>query len=237
MKGSRRALASERIALRLLEEMGYTTIETHKKIVINGVEVSEVDAIVKDRNGDIYAVEIKSGRIDVQGIRQAYTNALLVNAKPMVVGRGFSDDAARELAENLGVKVIELEDLFLVDPAELELLIYKTAAEAVAEVIHLLFNPRIPVKPGELQILAALSSSGSLHEAAESLNKDIEEIVAVVRRLKELTPIARTGYAGIQLVSRLLLIKAQLQSLLDEARRLTLRLDEALSKLEEALRY
>jgi len=46
----------------------------------------------------------------VSGVRWAYTDAKLINARPLVLARGFSDDSSRALAEELGVRVIELEE-------------------------------------------------------------------------------------------------------------------------------
>ena len=90
ISSSRRWRSSERIALGFLEEMGYRIIETRKRIKIHGIEVSEIDAIVEDEDGNRYGVEIKAGRIDVTGIRQAYVNAIIASVKPMVIAKAVS---------------------------------------------------------------------------------------------------------------------------------------------------
>jgi Predicted endonuclease (RecB family) len=66
-----------------------------------------------------YSVRLRPGKIDVSGVRQAYTNAKLINARPLVLARGFSNDSSRALAEELGVRVIELEEAVVLKPDEL----------------------------------------------------------------------------------------------------------------------
>lgn len=83
--------------------MGYRVVETRKKVMLNGVEVGEIDAVVVDEANTLWGVEIKAGRIDVTGIRQAYVNALVAGVKPMVVCKGFADD----LLKSLGIERLE----------------------------------------------------------------------------------------------------------------------------------
>ncbi|MCC6053108.1 MAG: recombinase RecB, partial [Desulfurococcaceae archaeon] len=63
LSSKRRGLASERIAIGVLEDMGFRIVETGKKIVINNTEIGEIDAIVEDQSGEKYAVEVKAGRL------------------------------------------------------------------------------------------------------------------------------------------------------------------------------
>jgi predicted RecB family endonuclease len=74
------------------------------------VEVGEVDILAVDGDGNTYAVEVKAGKIDISGIRQAYINAKLIGAKPLVIARGYAEEGARELARELGVEVVLLPD-------------------------------------------------------------------------------------------------------------------------------
>jgi len=107
----------------LLEELGFKVLETRHRVIVNGVEIGEVDVVAEDGEGTRWAVEVKAGKLDVNGIRQAYVNAVVLGLKPMVVCKGFADDAARQLAELLGVRVIQLSDVFLVEDEELELVV------------------------------------------------------------------------------------------------------------------
>lgn len=98
----------------LLPALGLTAKATRFKIYRDNAEVGEVDILAVDDKGETYAIEVKAGRVDISGIRQAYVNASLLGARPMVVARGYADEGARALARELGVEVVLLPDyLFL----------------------------------------------------------------------------------------------------------------------------
>jgi len=225
-KGKRRWLASERIAFRLLEERGYEVLETHRKVVIEGVEVGEVDAIARGPDGSLYAVEVKAGRLDVHGVRQAYANAVVLGYKPLVVCKGFADDAAQKLAERLGVEVIELEDVFLVDAEELEDIVRGAAVEAVADVASLLLEPpRIP--PGLLEAVKAIAGSSSPLDAARRSGRSLREVAEAAKLLKERSLLARkAGWRGVALAASLTLTGLRLAALLGTLRDAAERLAE-----------
>jgi len=100
----------ERFILDLLPALGLFPKASRYRIYRNGVEVGEIDILAVDRNGNTYAVEVKAGKIDISGVRQAYTNAKLIGAKPLVIARGYAEEGARELAIELGVEVVLLPD-------------------------------------------------------------------------------------------------------------------------------
>ncbi len=215
LSGKRRWYASERIAFRLLEEMGYRIIETHKRIIVDGVDVGEVDAIAIGPDNNYYAVEVKAGRLDVHGVRQVFSNAVLLNMKPLAVCKGFADDAAKKTAEKLGVKVIELSDAFLVDAEELEEIVYGAALEAFSESIRILLDPSIRVLPEQVDYLKAIARSHSIRDAALYLRKDVKDLVPVLSWLRTLSPLARRGgYKSLQLVAMLILLRLRLQGLI-----------------------
>ncbi len=217
-----RWLASERIALKLLEDEGYTILETHKKIVIDGVEVSEVDALVRGPDGSLYAVEVKAGKLDVTGVRQAYTNALLLNAKPLVVCRGYADDAARTLADKLGVRVIVLSDMFLADLDELELVVREALDDVLGMYLEALLSPEIHVKPQDAETIIHLSRSSSLEEFAKRLGATIDEAAKKLAELKKRYTVFRRarGFMGMARIARLLVLRMRVEALIDSITRL-----------------
>jgi len=109
----------ETFVLDVLPALGLTPLAHRHKILRDGVELGEVDVLAEDAAGRRYAVEIKAGKVDVSGIRQAYINAKLLDAKPMVVCRGYSDESAQKLAEELGVEVVTLPDYVFLSIDEL----------------------------------------------------------------------------------------------------------------------
>ena len=68
----------ERYILDLLPALGLFPKASRYRIYRNGVEVGEIDILAVDGNGNTYAVEVKAGKIDISGVRQAYTNAKLI---------------------------------------------------------------------------------------------------------------------------------------------------------------
>ncbi len=210
---------SEKIALQILESLGYNVIDTHYKITITGIEIAEIDAIAVDKNtGDKYAVEIKAGRIDVNGIRQAFVNAMLVEAKPLIVCRGYADEAARILAEKLNIKVIELSDQFLVDADELENIVKTAIDEVIEKYIDLLFEPTRKLKPQYYEIVKAVAYSRNIVEASEKLGLNIKDLVKKINELKENNIIPRNlkTYKEVKRYLKIQLLKQKYTALLSE---------------------
>ncbi len=183
ISGQRKWRSSERIALSLLEQLGYKIIDTHVKIRVDGTEIAEIDAVAEDEEGERYAVEIKAGRIDITGVRQAYVNAHLLGAKPLVVAKGYADDAAAALAEKLGVKIIQLSDYYLVEAEELETLIREAIGSLLAETLTALANPP-PITPEEKRVIEAVASSTHIAAAAEKLSMKVKELGKILDRMR-----------------------------------------------------
>ncbi|MEM1644459.1 MAG: restriction endonuclease [Ignisphaera sp.] len=218
----RRWISSEKIAQEVLENLGFKVIETRKKVILNNVEVGEIDAIAVDENGDTYAVEVKAGKADITGIRQAYINALLLNAKPIIVCKGFADDAAKELAEKLGVRVIQLSDLFLVESEELNIIVREVIEETLTEYLELFYSFSPSIKPEHLEILQAIHATSTIEDAAEKLGLDVASFMKKVDELRKLGVIPKWAkkYMSIKRVAQLLIQKQNVASALEESKKL-----------------
>jgi predicted RecB family endonuclease len=233
VSASRRWLSSERIALRVLEEMGYRVVETRKKVILNGVEVGEIDAIVADESNTLWGVEIKAGRIDVTGIRQAYVNALVAGVKPMVVCKGFADDAAKELAERLGVKVIELSDVFLVDSEELEIVIREVVEDVLTSFLEAFFGTPTNIKQEWLETLNAIASTLGVEEACEKLGVDFNTLTKRLGEMRSagIIPSWARKYSTIRRIAQLIVQRHMLHQAISEAQKVL----EQLKQLREQL--
>ncbi|MEM1831415.1 MAG: recombinase RecB [Desulfurococcaceae archaeon] len=222
LSARRRWIASEKIALGVLEELGYRIIETGKRIEINGVEVGEVDILATDSEGKTYAVEVKAGRIDVGGIRQAYVNAFLLGSIPMVICKGFADDAAKELAEKLGVKVIQLSDVFLVESEEIYTIMREVIEETLTDYLEVFYGYSPQMKPEQLDVLLVIYNSTSIDEAASKLGVDVATLARRIDDLKKqgVLPKWATKYNTVKRVAQLLLQKQSVISALEESRKL-----------------
>ncbi len=169
-----KGLSSERIAKRLLESRGFHILSTKHAIMEGKQKVAEVDILAEDSNGDRYAVEVKSGKGDLNSIRQTYGNAQLSGYKPMLICKQFADDAARKVASKFHVKVIELSEYYLLlEPEELESIVKKCVEEVFETHGFLPYSAEIDVK--DRKLLRAISVSKDLDEVTKKLNIDRKE--------------------------------------------------------------
>ncbi|MEM0355326.1 MAG: recombinase RecB [Desulfurococcaceae archaeon] len=207
--------SSEEIAVKVLEKNGFRIIDRGAKIVINGIEVGEVDAIAEDPSGVRYAVEIKAGTIDINGIRQAYVNSQLLGYKPLIVAKGFADESAEILASNLGVKTLLLSDQFIIDAEELEVIVETAFWRIIENVLDMMFIERA-LEAEDEETLNAMVKSGTIKELAESLNCSIEEAVDRIRKLQDKNVLGRNtkNYQELRLQAKLILLNHKLNKLL-----------------------
>ncbi|MEM1661764.1 MAG: recombinase RecB [Desulfurococcaceae archaeon] len=207
--------SSEEIAVKVLEKNGFRIIDRGAKIVINGIEVGEVDAIAEDPSGVRYAVEIKAGTIDINGIRQAYVNSQLLGYKPLIVAKGFADESAEILASNLGVKTLLLSDQFIIDAEELEVIVETAFWRIIENVLDMMFIERA-LEAEDEETLNAMVKSGTIKELAESLNCSIEEAVDKIRKLQDKNVLGRNtkNYQELRLQAKLILLDHKLNKLL-----------------------
>ncbi len=205
MKPGRLSRASEAVASSLLEDMGFRVLEARRRLEVNGVEVGEVD-LIAERDGALYAVEVKAGPLDVGGVRQAYVNALIAGARPLVVARGYADDSARELARRLGVEVVTLPDSIPVTPEELRETVRDAVEAALAGVLARLTScPELGHE--EERLLEAIAASETIKDAAEAVGATVEDVARGIARLRERGLIRERGpYRRVRIDAALTLL-------------------------------
>ena len=182
----KRGLSSERVAIGILERVGFKVLDTRKKIVKDGVEVGEVDIVASSPEGELYAVEVKAGKASVGDVRQAYTSALLLGMRPLMICKGFADAAAETVARELNVKVLAIPEYYmLLEVEELELAVRAALQESSDEL-----GPPIPLPYGEkltrdeLKLLRAIASSNSVEEVASELKLTVQDVWRQVNGLR-----------------------------------------------------
>jgi len=182
----KRGLSSERVAVGILERVGFKVLDTRKKIVKDGVEVGEVDIVASSPEGELYAVEVKAGKASVGDVRQAYTSALLLGMRPLMICKGFADAAAETVARELDVKVLAIPEYYmLLEVEELELAVRAALQESLDEL-----GPSIPLPHGErltrddLKLLRAIASSNSVEEVASELKLTVQDVWRQVNGLR-----------------------------------------------------
>ncbi len=195
--------SSESIAAMALESMGFRVVQLHRKVSIDGVDVSDID-IVAEKDGQDYAVEVKAGYIDVSAIRQAYVNSVLTGMKPLVIARGFSDEGAKLLAQRLGVEVIVLPDLLYSKPDELRELVKDAVEEALARLLEPLSSCG-SLGPEDVKVLEALASARDFAEAAQALGTTPDGLVRIVESMRQRGLLPRGSFRALRAAAMILL--------------------------------
>lgn len=170
------------IAKAVLRSKGFEIVAEMVPVKVGGYEVSDIDLLAV-KSGESYAVEVKSGRLDVGGIRQAYINAILLNSRPLVICRGFSDAASEALAEELGVEVILLEDLLVSDPEDLRRIVREEVRSALIEVLPSILYPS-ELDDRDVLVLKSIANSSDFLEAASSLGMTPEQLGNLLKEMR-----------------------------------------------------
>ncbi len=184
----RKGKVSEELAKSVLEGIGFEVLESNKEVEIEGKKVAEIDLLAKAPCG-AYAVEVKSGKVDVSAVRQAYANARVIGATPMVVGTGWSNEEAYLLARELGVKYLLFEDLYVSTREEV--------FELVSQALEAFFS----------ELLGSIAPCEECCELAE-LERPNEEAIELLKDLKARGLLPKRGnwklYSAIAKVNCLL---------------------------------
>jgi len=169
---------SEEIASSILESLGYTIVERKKQVIVDGSKVTEIDIIARSPENEIVSVEVKSGKASVTDVRQAFSNAKLINAKPLLICKGFSDQSALLLAKELNVSYIFLPEYYLFTLEDFK----EIAEEVLLELINFYLSTQIDISlsEDELNVISSIASSNSFKEAAEKLGIREEELGQII---------------------------------------------------------
>lgn len=182
MKPSLRGYSIEEIAENLLIMKGFEIKERRKDIVVGGVPIAEID-ILAEKEGELYAIEVKAGRVSLTDIRQVYANAVLINAKPLIIGRGYSDKASEEAAKALNIDVIILDDyLSFTSLEELEASIDQVIVKNLLELFS--FNIK-NITSIDLKTIDVLANSKTFSEAADRLSVDKRTLGNIIKDMRE----------------------------------------------------
>ncbi len=178
-----KGISSERIAKRLLESKGFRVVSTKHFILDKGEKVAEVDIIAEAPTGEQYAVEVKAGKGDVNSLRQVYANSKLCSCKPMLICKGYADEAARKVAKKLKVNVVELSEYYLLlEPEELESIVKKCVEEVFETHGFLPFSVEITKK--DQRILKAIAIAKDFDKVAIKLKINRKNLGKIIENLK-----------------------------------------------------
>ncbi len=211
MKPSLKGFSTEEIAERILSEQEFEILERRKILIKDTVPIAEIDILAK-KNNELYAIEVKSGKISVTDIRQTYTNAMLINAKPLIVGKGFSDKASELTAKLLNVEVLTLDEYFsFISLEELTASIDSTFINILSNLFSFDLSH---IKPEDIKIIYALATSNSFSDAAKTLSIDKKDLGKIISGLKKRKIITYThSFNTIRLQANIIYNLMYLQSI------------------------
>jgi len=227
--------SSERIAEEILRQLGFEILEHHKRIVVEGLEIGEVDFVARSPEGTLYAVEVKAGKIDITGLRQAYVNAVLLGMKPLVICKGFADDSARELAKTLGIEVVQLSEFLVTEDEELETIVREAVEDALGEYIEMLMLTPTNIKESHLRILEAVAKCSSPNEVAEALKMDVHEVLKALNEMRSsgILPRWAKKWSSLRRVAKLIYAKIALQKSIETLADVSSRLGNLVAELSK----
>jgi len=169
----KRGLSAEDVAASILENLGYSILEKRKPVVVGGIKVAEIDLVAKDSDGNVFVVEVKSGKASVTDVRQVYSNSKLLEAKPLLICKGFADSSAISLASELAIRYLLMPEYYLFTLEDFK----DVAKEIVYDLLTLYLSLDIDNLTAEdVKVVEAISNSNSFSEAAGKLNISDEEL-------------------------------------------------------------
>ena len=198
----------------MLESKGYEIIATNYKINSKGENIAEID-IVAEKDGEKYAVEVKSGKASLTSVRQVYANAKLAGLKPLLICKK-SDDAIKEAAKKLGVEIMEFSEYhLLLEPEELESIVKKCMEEVLEE--HG-FIPVLKLDEETKLILKAISEAKNFEHACKLLKMKEEELTAKLGKLsrKGILPSRSLSFRDLKRIATSILARNELSIKLDK---------------------
>ncbi len=221
--------SSEEIAERLLRTLGYEILQTRKEISLEGTGVAEIDIVARDPKGIVYAVEVKSGKASVSDVRQVYANSKLIDLKPMIICKGFSDKSAELAIKELDVKSILLPEYYLTNLEDIR----EIVDELIADIILGLERADIrKLDEEEMRALVALSETSSFAMAMDKSGMNRRELGKALASMKKkgIFPLKRPGFSYLSLQARYFIRKSKEERTLSEILEKVKSIDERLRR-------
>jgi len=230
--------SSERIARGILERLGYKILETNKTVVVDQSEAFEVDILAQSPEGEKYCVEVKAGKAGVSDVRRIYADSKILGLKPMLVCKGFADEAAEAVANKLGVKMIELSEYYvLLEPEELEVVVRTAIQEVLGEYGFYPLPPWEKIGENEWKLIKAITRSENFEEAAQLLNLSVEDLGKKIGLLRRdgIFPQRGQDFNDLRRHAQQLIQRYSLMLRLEEIENRLKKIEESLLALKETI--
>ncbi|MEX2739563.1 MAG: recombinase RecB [Candidatus Wukongarchaeota archaeon] len=223
--------SSERIALGILERLGYEILETNRIVNVGEAEAFEVDMIALSQEGQKYCVEVKAGQAGVSDIRQVFADSEVLGLKPMLVCKGFANEAAEAVAKKLDVKMIPFSQYYvLLEPEELEVVVRSAVQDVLNEYGFFPLPLWEAIKEEDWRLIERITAAESFKEAAQHLGLSVEDLGRRIGDLRRrgIFPGKGQSFMDLKRHSQQLIQRYSLIRRLDK-------IEERLKKIEESL--
>lgn len=227
-----RGRSSERIARGILEKLGYKILETDKMVVVDQAGAFEVDILAVSPEEEKYCVEVKAGKAGVSDVRKVFADSEILDLKPLLICKGFADGAAEAVARKLGVKMIRLNEYYvLLEPEELEVVV-RTAVQAVLNEYGFYPIPSWDVIGEEdWKLIEVIANVESFEVAAQTLRLSTDELGQRIQSLRDRRVFPRKGqsFTDLKRHSEQLIQRYSLIRRLDKIENRLERIEESIS--------
>ena len=230
-KPSVKGRSSERIALGILERLGYEVLETNRIVSVDEAEAFEVDIIALSPEGENYCVEVKAGEAGVSDIRQVFADSEVLGLKPMLVCKGFANEAAEAVAKKLDVKLIRFSQFYvLLEPEELEVVVRSAVKDVLNEYGFFPLPLWEAIKEEDWRLIENITAAESFKEAAQQLGLSVDDLGRRIGDLRKrgIFPGKGQSFMDLKRHSQQLIQRYSLIRRLDK-------IEESLKKIEESL--
>lgn len=227
-----RGRSSERIARGVLERLGYSILDTNKKIIVDETEAFEVDILALSPKEEKCCAEVKAGSASVSDIRRVFAESEILELKPLLVCKGFANEAAEAVARELNVEVVRLSEYYiLLEPEELEVIV-RTAVQDVLDDYGFYPLPSWKdIGKEDLELVERIADAEDFAEAARSLHLDTKELGQTIGKLRKkgVFPHRSQDFTALKRHSQQIIHRYALLRRLDEV-------EKRLKRMEETLR-
>ena len=230
-KPSVKGRSSERIAIGILERLDYEILETNRIVSVDESEAFEVDIIALSPEGEKFCVEVKAGQASVSDIRQVFADSEVLGLKPMLVCKGFANEAAEAIAKKLDVKMIPFSQFYvLLEPEELEVVVRSAVQDVLNEYGFFPLPLWEAIKEEDWSLIENITTAESFKEAAQYLDLSVEDLGRRIGDLRKrgIFPGKGQSFMDLKRHSQLLVQRFSLVRRLDK-------IEESLKKIGESL--
>lgn len=229
--------SSERIAEGILKKRGFTILERNKIVEKKGEEAFEVDIIARTPKGEKCCIEVKAGEASVSDVRHAFANSKMLNCRPLIISKGFSNKSAETVAEELEVQIINLSDAYLTEPEELEILVRSALQDVLVDFGFYPLPPRERISNDEMNLISTIAYSESFASITAELKVSKGELGKKIGELRKkgILPQRSQSFTELQKFARHIIRRYSITQRIERIEKRMEHLEEEIKKLREAL--